>query len=551
MQYPQIIEYKSAIQVADNFFRLKHLRPRLDARRQPVFAAGGPAVVFEMYDAQGKNYALKLFLKEQPRREENFKAINAYIRGLGDNPYLANYQYLPKELWIDGEEYPALVMDWIDGVTMSEKVAQLCEVGDKQGLAELATRFDRMSLWLLDQELAHGDIKPDNIIVTPKGELKLIDYDGMYVPTLSGTKSLELGTAEYRHPRRTARDFNRYLDDFSILVLSLSLHALAINPRLCDIDKSGDSLIFKREDYENIQNNRNISFFENSCEEYIYRRFGMLIGSICQPVCQIYGLQNILEQTAYIYDEFYLEDPFDGVPTEEEQIEKIKYSDDGGVLLYAPKGISKCRVKDGVFEIGISAFECHSPEEAEIRRGCDMYDFVSEILHYDLDEVELPLSMVTIGSSAFSYCKNLKKINLPHGLQKIDDFAFYNCTSLQDIVIPKTVKYIGNSAFEGCQNITSINIPMSVTSVNQHAFQSCSQLMSVTIPDSISYIGAGAFAGCSSLVTMTIPSSVISMGIGVFEHCKSLLQINISRESKQLYSLLIKTGVDPSVIRCI
>ena len=58
--------------------------------------------------------------------------------------------------------------------------------GDREALSLLAGRFDRMALWLLQQPYAHGDIKPDNILVEPSGELRLIDLDGMFLPQFAG-----------------------------------------------------------------------------------------------------------------------------------------------------------------------------------------------------------------------------------------------------------------------------------------------------------------------------------------------------------------------------
>ena len=51
-------------------------------------------------------------------------------------------------------------------------------------MSMLCYRFGKMAAWLRTQSFAHGDIKPDNIIVRPDGSLTLVDYDGMYVPSM-------------------------------------------------------------------------------------------------------------------------------------------------------------------------------------------------------------------------------------------------------------------------------------------------------------------------------------------------------------------------------
>ncbi|MCS7020159.1 MAG: WG repeat-containing protein, partial [Bernardetiaceae bacterium] len=116
----------------------------------------------------------------------------------------------------------------------------------------LAQRFGQLGAWLLEQEFAHGDLKHDNIMVRPDGSLLLIDYDGMFVPALQGRQALELGGQGYQHPARTAQHFNRHLDDFSILIISLSLHALAAAPELY-YEKTTDNLLLAQTDLQNLQ----------------------------------------------------------------------------------------------------------------------------------------------------------------------------------------------------------------------------------------------------------------------------------------------------------
>ena len=70
-------------------------------------------------------------------------------------------------------------MDWIDGETMESYIAENYQ--DNFAMAMLCYRFSKMAAWLRSQPFAHGDIKPDNIMVRPDGSLTLIDYDGMFV----------------------------------------------------------------------------------------------------------------------------------------------------------------------------------------------------------------------------------------------------------------------------------------------------------------------------------------------------------------------------------
>lgn len=113
----------------------------------------------------------------------------------------------------------------------------------------LAYDFCNMGMWLLNQDIAHGDLKPDNILVRDDGSLILVDYDGMFVPSMQGKSAAELGTPDFRHPLRTAEQFNAHIDDFSIATIALSLRAIALNPALWSAFHSQDRLLFGCNDY--------------------------------------------------------------------------------------------------------------------------------------------------------------------------------------------------------------------------------------------------------------------------------------------------------------
>ena len=116
----------------------------------------------------------------------------------------------------------------------------------------LAYRFCKMGASLLSQSFAHGDLKPDNILVRADGSLILVDYDGMYVPSMEGETAVEIGSPDFRHPLRTEKDFNEHIDDFSIASIALSLKAIALDPKIYDQYATADRLLFSANDYQDI-----------------------------------------------------------------------------------------------------------------------------------------------------------------------------------------------------------------------------------------------------------------------------------------------------------
>ena len=211
MQYPLISEYVRAIQDASsNLDKLAHLVPVQDDHGEPYRSSGAFAVVFKMKDEQtGKCYALKCFTEEQEGRAEAYRQIADELEFV-DSSYITSVKYLDKEIFVDSsceeDEFPVLLMDWIDGETMENYIAENYQ--DNYAMSMLCYRFCKMAAWLCSQPFAHGDIKPDNIMVRPDGNLTLVDYDGMFVPAMKGQKSPTIGTKDFSHPLRTVDDFD-------------------------------------------------------------------------------------------------------------------------------------------------------------------------------------------------------------------------------------------------------------------------------------------------------------------------------------------------------
>ena len=262
MQYPLISEYVRAIQDAsNNLDELGHLEPVLDDHGEPYRSSGAFAVVFKMKDEQtGKCYALKCFTEEQEGRAEAYRQIADELEFV-DSSYITSVKYLEKEIFVDSsceeDEFPVLLMDWIDGETMESYIAENYQ--DNYAMAMLCYRFCKMAAWLRSQPFAHGDIKPDNIMVRPDRNLTLVDYDGMFVPAMKGQKSPTIGTKDFSHPLRTVDDFDESIDDFALASIALSLKAISLKPSLFDEYGAADRLLFSADDYHDLSRSKVMS----------------------------------------------------------------------------------------------------------------------------------------------------------------------------------------------------------------------------------------------------------------------------------------------------
>ena len=591
MQYPLISEYVRAIQDAsNNLDELAHLVPVQDDHGEPYRSSGAFAVVFKMKDEQtGKCYALKCFLEEQEGRDEAYRQIADELEFV-DSSYITSVKYLDKEIFVDSsceeDEFPVLLMDWIDGETMETYIAENYQ--DNYAMAMLCYRFCKMAAWLRSQPFAHGDIKPDNIMVRPDGSLTLVDYDGMFVPAMKGQKSPTIGTKDFSHPLRTVDDFDETIDDFALTSIALSLKAISMNSTLLDTYGASDRLLFSENDYRNPASSKVISALQDlMCDKDFCTLYSLFMLALARKELSACSFRLFIGEKPNITS--LMDEDLSTKPTEEELKEALvdewgaKYSKDGRKLLEVPRELSGaysvkegtriicdnaftwCRslsdivIPDSVTSIGIGAFggcaslqylsipksviclngnpfynmngklECLSPNfiyEDDVLFNKDKSIIIS-FRNQSVESYVIPSSVTSIGNSAFSCCSSLSKVVIPTSVTSIGHNVFQGCSSLSEIVIPDSVTSIGNSAFSGCSSLSKIVIPTSVTSIGDWIFSGCSSLSEVVIPSSVTSIGDSAFYGCDSLSEIVIPSSVTSIGDSAFSSCRSLSKIVI------------------------
>ena len=456
MQYPLISEYLTAIQDAhDNLDKLNHLVPVLDKHGEPYRSSGAFAIVFKMKDEQtGKCYALKCFTEEQEGRAEAYRQIAEELEFV-DSPYITSVKYLKKELFVDSncedDEFPVLLMDWIEGETMETYIAE--NYTDSYEMSMLCYRFCKMAAWLRSQSFAHGDIKPDNIIVRPDGTLTLVDYDGMFVPAMKGQKSPTIGTKDFSHPLRTIDDFDETIDDFALASIALSLKAISLDSSLLQSYGASDRLLFSATDYLDLSKSKIFAALLSLLADVEARTLlSMFLLASAQKdlsMCsfRLFGLQKPKEKEVWS-TEVTKEDLKNAVEDEY----GVKYSKDWKRVLKAPSRLT------GRYSIR---------KEAKV-----------------------------IGKGAFFKCISLTSINIPGSVTSIGEFAFLNCNSLTSIKIPEGVATIGGAAFRNCKSLPSVIIPKTVTTIGKFAFADCNTLVNIIIPNSVVNIERGVFFNC-------------------------------------------------------
>lgn len=415
MQYPLISEYVRAIQDAQsNLDKLAHLSPVLDDHGEPYRSSGAFAVVFKMKDEQtGKCYALKCFTEEQERRAEAYRRIADELEYVG-SPYVVSVRYLEKELFVDcnceEEEFPVLLMDWIEGETMETYIAN--NYSDSYAMSMLCYRFCKMAAWLRSQPFAHGDIKPDNIIVRSDGTLTLVDYDGMFVPAMKGQKSPTIGTKDFSHPLRTIDDFDETIDDFALATIALSLKAISLDSSLFNRFGASDRLLFSANDYLDLSKSQVLTALQ-----------GLLVDEEIRTLLSMLLLASAKKDLSTC--SFRL---FDVQKPKEEEV------------------LSTEVTKEDLANAVEDEFGVQKPKKEEVLN--------TEVVKKDLANAVIDKFGVKYSIDrkrllkASQYLKG--KYVIKDGVRVICDRAFKDCSSLESIIIPDSVTCIGGNAFEGC-----------------------------------------------------------------------------------------------------
>ncbi|MFI1030556.1 hypothetical protein [Streptomyces sp. NPDC020951] len=258
-QFPSGADYAEALQHTQLCFRhpeLKGARPELTKLGLPRAISGAFASVFSLTSASsGQRYAIKCFTRHVPDQERRYEAISSRLAQLDpaelSQPWNLGFEYLPDAISVGRDRYPVLKMEWVEAVTLSSWLDD--NHAHRFAVDRLADRFEALTHDLTTHEIAHGDLQHGNLLVASDDTLRLVDYDGMYVPALAGMGGTERGHRNYQSPVRGNDDFGAELDRFSAWVIFLSLKAIASDPALWNRlhEPSGEFLLLTEDDFKN------------------------------------------------------------------------------------------------------------------------------------------------------------------------------------------------------------------------------------------------------------------------------------------------------------
>lgn len=247
-------EIRAAMALADNYqgvlaeYELT-IRPRRSGQAHSL-PPGGFAIAFLLYKKSIGISDLHIFrFYHRPltgrwsdtvnRLSQISSFINEHKREL---PYFLDFQLHEDLLKLGANEsIPGIHMKVAPGnsikniiIDLRNKYATDHSAVDKSFFAKAAKNFRQMGQVFHKLGMAHGDLSNDNVFIDPNGNIYLVDYDSVYVPTM-GSRYVQTtaGAETFQHPLRlstpglkcSAKD-----DDFSFLVIYLFLLSVAKNP---------------------------------------------------------------------------------------------------------------------------------------------------------------------------------------------------------------------------------------------------------------------------------------------------------------------------------
>lgn len=230
---------------------------------------GGFCIAYPLYGANDTCICYRVWKVIIPDALQRYKFIG---KGISETrlPYFSNFRFIEQALRVktDGQIVAGMIMDWINGETLDKFLAGRWQTLTAVQKVTFIRDFYLMCDNLRRAGIAHGDLSSQNIMVNNNREIRLVDYDSVYVAAM-GTNFYQTtgGAAAFQHPDRTEnKDFLKASindDNFSQLVIALSLWLAYFEPQV--IGSYDDSnLLFIKTDFSGNSATERLKSLKNS-----------------------------------------------------------------------------------------------------------------------------------------------------------------------------------------------------------------------------------------------------------------------------------------------
>jgi WD40 repeat protein len=305
MGWPLSQDYNEAIQSPETSFsdpELKQGEVVCNALGIPMPRSGNFADVYEFRCTNGSRWAIKCFTRQVLGLRERYQEISFALQE-AKLPFTVEFTYLEEGIRIHGQWFPILKMQWVEGLTFNDFVRQnLDKPAMLDGLLQI---WSRMAQRLRAAGIAHADLQHGNVLLVPGSTanavaVKLIDYDGMFVPGLADKPSGEVGHPSYQHPQRVRESrYNAEVDRFPLLLIATALRCVRVGGRsLWEKYDNGDNLLFREEDLKNPAGSKLFTELEGLSDDKGKTLVGLLRKALAGPLDGVPLLEEALPELA-------------------------------------------------------------------------------------------------------------------------------------------------------------------------------------------------------------------------------------------------------------
>ena len=262
----------------------------LNQRGLPLVYSGNFACVFKVTTGGG-DVAVRCFTREVGDQQERYGHLSDYLKGVKAEAFVG-FEYVERGIRVKGHWYPIVRMDWAEGDRLDKFVADHIDRPD--AFLDLAARWRGVNGTLRGLKIAHNDLQHGNVMVQEQGALRLVDYDGIFLPRFDGQPSPETGHPNYQHPMRSSQDYHAGIDNFPSLVVYLSLLALSTAPDLWDRFYNQDNILFTRGDFADPNNSDCFNTLKGNPDANVSSLARVLEECCARPVGEVPDLESVL-----------------------------------------------------------------------------------------------------------------------------------------------------------------------------------------------------------------------------------------------------------------
>ena len=293
MPWPALTDFSEAVQNPAVCFRgteLEAAQVAVNQRGLPMVFSGSFACVYSA-SIGNRRFAVRCFTREIKDQQSRYEQLSNYLINVLP-PAFVYFEYLDHGINFRGDWYPIVRMEWVEGEPLSSFVGSRLDQPDV--LRRTAAQWrGGTTASMRGLHIAHNDLQHGNVMVQKDGGIRLVDYDGMFLPQFRGERSPELGHKNYQHPQRSPEDYDDHVDNFPTLVIYTSLLSIASDAGLWSFFND-DNLIFTRGDYADPKHSDIFNLLKRSPDPTVARLTERLEECCALPVAEVPDLETIL-----------------------------------------------------------------------------------------------------------------------------------------------------------------------------------------------------------------------------------------------------------------